>query len=75
MAKRVVEEVEKRYEKCRDTVAILYIEDGVIHLEEMRREFENLLYIEAWESCKSLSECVKYIEQYLLKISSSRASK
>ncbi len=75
MAKRVVEEVKKRYEKCRDTVAILYIDDRVIHLEEMRREFKNLLYIKAWESCKSPSECVKYIEQYLLEISSSRASK
>jgi predicted phosphatase len=48
-------------------VAILYIDDRVIHLEEMRREFENLLYIKAWESCKSPSDCVKYIEQYLLK--------
>jgi hypothetical protein len=41
----------------------------------MKREFKDLLYIKAWESCKSLSDCVKHIEQYLLKISSSHTSK
>jgi len=75
MAKRVVGEVKKRFEKCRNPIAIIYIDDRVIHLEEMKREFKDLLYIKAWESCKSLSDCVKYIEQYLLKISSSHTSK
>ena len=75
MAKCVVGEVKKRFEKCRNSIAIIYIDDRVIHLEDMKREFKDLLYIKAWESCKSLSDCAKHIEQYLLKISSSHTSK
>ena len=64
MAQRVLRVIEERG-LCRDSVVVIYIDDRELHLEDMKRAFRNLFYIKAWESCKTINECVELIEQYI----------
>lgn len=64
MAQRVISAISER-EPCRDDIVVVYIDDRELHLEDMKRAFRNLLYVKAWESCRSVSECVELIERFI----------